>query len=169
MVLSNVELLDGRHRLQGFSCGKPPLDSWLQNFAGSNQQRGFTRTFVVCDDDRVIGYYGLAPTVIEPNIVPRKIRTGRPPDPIPCLLIGQLAVDSRYKGQGIGSALVKDAFLRCVAGADIVGGRAIVVRAIDGEAERFWQDWGFIPSRDNASILIRSLEDIRAWLSGRDG
>ncbi|MBB3135520.1 hypothetical protein FHS26_003265 [Rhizobium pisi] len=64
---------------------------------------------------------------------------------------------------------MKDAFLRCVAGADIVGGRAIVVRATDEEAERFWQDWGFIPSRDNASILYCSLEDIRAWLSGRDG
>nr|WP_210303191.1 GNAT family N-acetyltransferase [Rhizobium aethiopicum] len=167
--MSNVELLDWRHRLQGFSCGKPSLDSWLQNFATSNQQRGFTRTFVVCDDDRVIGYYGLAPTVIEPNVVSRKIRTGRPPDPIPCLLIGQLAVDSRYKGKGIGSALVKDAFLRCVAGADIVGGRAIVVRAIDEEAERFWQSWDFMPSRDNSSIRIRSLEDIRAWLSGLGG
>lgn len=124
---------------------------------------------MVCDDDRVIGYYGLAPTVIEPNVVSRKIRTGRPPDPIPCLLIGQLAVDSRYKGKGIGSALVKDAFLRCVAGADIVGGRAIVVRAIDEEAERFWQSWDFMPSRDNSSIRIRSLEDIRAWLSGLGG
>ncbi|MDK4734805.1 GNAT family N-acetyltransferase [Rhizobium sp. CNPSo 3490] len=169
MALSNVELLDGRHRLQGFSCGKPSLDSWLQNFAASNQQRGFTRTFVVCDDDRVIGYYGLAPTVIEPNVVSRKIRTGRPPDPIPCLLIGQLAVDSRYRSKGIGSALVKDAFLRCVAGADIIGGRAIVVRAIDEEAERFWQSWDFMPSRDNSSIRIRSLEDIRAWLSGLGG
>ncbi|MDO3433911.1 GNAT family N-acetyltransferase [Rhizobium sp. CBN3] len=168
MTLSNVELLDWRHRLQGFSCGKPSLDSWL-HFATSNQQRGFTRTFVVCDDDRVIGYYGLAPTVIEPNVVSRKIRTGRPPDPIPCLLIGQLAVDSSYKGKGIGSALVKDALLRCVAGADFVGGRAIVVRAIDEEAERFWQSWDFMPSRDNSSIRIRSLEDIRAWLSGLDG
>ena len=169
MAMSNVELLDGRHKLEGFTCGKPSLDLWLQNFSRSNQLRGFTRTFVVCDDDKVVGYYGLAPTVIEPNAVPRRIRTGRPPDPIPCLLIGQLAVDSRYKGKGIGSALVKDAFLRCVAGADIVGGRAIIVRAIDEEAEQFWQSWGFIPSRDNSSILIRSLEDIRAWLSGRGG
>lgn len=112
----------------------------------------------------MVGYYGLAPTVIQPNAAPRAIRTRRPPDPIPCLLIGQLAVDRRYAGRGIGSALVKDALLRCVAGAEMVGGRAVVVRAIDAEAEADWQSLDFIPSRDNPSVLMRSMQDIRRWL-----
>ena len=107
--------------------------------------------------------YSISASVI--RAAPRAIRTGRPPDPIPCLLIGQLAVDHRYRGQGIGSALVKDALLRCVAGAEMVGGRAIVVRAIDAEAEAYWQSWGFIPSRDNPSVLMRSMQDVRLWLS----
>jgi GNAT superfamily N-acetyltransferase len=81
-------------------------------------------------------------------------------------LIGQLAVDSRYAGRGIGSALVKDALRRCVAGAETVGGRAGVVRAIDVEAEAYWQSWGFIPSRDNPSVLMRSMQDVRLWLTG---
>ncbi|MER8385117.1 GNAT family N-acetyltransferase [Mesorhizobium sp. M0166] len=166
MALSGVELLSERHRLEGFECGKPALDHWLANFAHSNHTRGFTRVLVVHDAGQVIGYYGLAPTVIEPNTAPRAIRTGRPPDPIPCLLIGQLAVDRRHVGRGIGSALVKDALQRCIAGAAIVAGRAVIVRAIDGEAETFWQSWGFIPARDNPSVLMRSLDDIRAWLSG---
>jgi hypothetical protein len=54
---------------------------------------------------------------------------------------------------------------RCLAGADIVGGRAVVVRAVDAEAERYWQGWGFIPFRDNPSILMRSIDDIRLWLA----
>ncbi|TBC54618.1 N-acetyltransferase [Rhizobium leguminosarum] len=161
---SKIELLTERHSLDGFSCGKPSLDAWLARFAQSNQQHGFTRVFVICDGDAVVGYYGLAPTVIAPNVVTRKVRSGQPPDPIPCLLIGQLAVDQRYGGRGIGTALVRDAFQRCSAGADLVGGRAIVVRAIDEEAELYWQNWGFIPSRDNPSILVRSLNDIRTWL-----
>ncbi|MER8865039.1 GNAT family N-acetyltransferase [Mesorhizobium sp. M0751] len=166
MALSGVELLSDRHRLEGFECGKPALDHWLANFARSNHARGFTLVLVVHDAGQVIGYYGLAPTVIEPNTAPRAIRTRRPPDPIPCLLIGQLAVDRRYAGRGIGSALVKDALQRCIAGAAIVAGRAVIVRAIDREAETFWQSWGFIPARDNPSVLMRSLDDIRAWLSG---
>ncbi|CAN7667554.1 GNAT family N-acetyltransferase [Pararhizobium sp. LjRoot235] len=165
MALSGIELLADHHGLDGFTCGKPALDDWLANFARSNQARGFTRVVVAHEDDTVVGYYGLAPSVIEPNAVPRKIRTGRPPDPIPCLLIGQLAVDRRYVGRGVGTALVKDAFLRCIAGADIVAGRAVVVRAIDKEAEAYWRSWGFVSARDNPSILMRFIEDIRVWLS----
>ncbi len=165
MALSGIELLSDTHRLEGFGCGKPALDSWLKNFARSNHARGFTRVFVVHADHQVVGYYGLAPTVIEPNTAPRAIRTGRPPDPIPCLLIGQLAVDRRHAGRGIGSALVKDALRRCIAGAEIVAGRAVIVRAIDAEAEVFWQSWGFIQARNNPTVLMRSIDDIRAWLS----
>lgn len=165
MTVSGVELLSDAHRIEGFQCGKQALDHWLENFARANQTRGFTRVLVVHDGGRVVGFYGLAPSVIEPNAAPRAIRTGRPPDPIPCLQIGQLAVDHRFSGQGIGTALVKDALQRCIAGADIVGGRAVVVRAIDADAETYWQSWGFIPARTNPSILMRSVDDIRRWLS----
>lgn len=164
-MVSGPELLHDAHRLDAFDCGKPALNAWLTGFDRSNQARGFTRVLVVHDEQAVVGYYGVAPSVIQPNSAPRAIRTGRPPDPIPCLLIGQLAVDQRHAGQGVGSGLVKDALYRCLAGADVVGGRAVVVRAIDTEAERFWQGWGFLPSRDNPSILMRSLDDIRLWLA----
>lgn len=164
MAFSGVEPLSDEHRLDDFACGKPALDRWLQEFARSNQRHGFPRILVVHDDGRVVGYYGLAPSAIEPRITPRPIRTGRPPDPIPCLLIGQLAVDRRYAGRGIGSGLVTDALRRCVAGADVIAGRAVVVRAIDPEAEAFWKSWGFAAARDNPSILLRSISDVRAWL-----
>ena len=165
MALSHVELLADAHNVEGFDCGKPALNRWFLEFGLSNQLRGFTRVLVIHEGGQVVGYYGLAPTVIEPNAVPRGIRTGRPPDPIPALLIGQLAVDRRHTGRGIGSMLVSDALRRCVAGADIVAGRAVIVRAIDADAEAYWKSWGFIPSRENPSILLRSIEDIRMWLA----
>jgi len=164
-VVSRPELLDDAHRLDAFDCGKPALNAWLTGFARSNQMRGFTRVLVVHDEQDVVGYYGLAPSVIQPNSAPRAIRTGRPPDPIPCLLIGQLAVDQNYASRGIGSGLVKDALQGCIAGANVVGGRDVVDRAIDAEATRYWQGWGFIPSRDNPSVLMRSIDDIRLWLA----
>jgi hypothetical protein len=44
----------------------------------------------------------------------------------------------------------------------------VVVRAIDAEAERYWQSWGFVPSRDNPSILMRSIQDVSLWLADKD-
>ncbi|MES0100244.1 N-acetyltransferase [Mesorhizobium sp. M0019] len=165
MALSGIELLDDAHRLDSFDCGKPALDAWLAGFARTNQARGFTRVLIVHDEDTVVGYYGLAPGVIQPNSAPRAIRTGLRPDPT--LLIGQLAVDHRHAEQGVGSGPIKDALHRCVAGADIVGGRAVEVRAIDAEAERYWQNSGFIPARDNPSVLMRSIQDVSLWLADK--
>jgi GNAT superfamily N-acetyltransferase len=75
-------------------------------------------------------------------------------------------VNVAHKGKGIGSALLRDALQRCVDGAAIIGGRAVVVRAIDQEAERYWQSNGFIRATDDPSILFRSVADIAAWLNG---
>jgi len=163
--LSPVEPLQDTHSFDHFSCGKPALDDWLKSYGKANQRNDFTRVMVVHEDNQVVGYYGLAPSAIDATAAPRRIRTGRPPDPIPCLLIGQLAVDQGYHGRGLGSALVSDALRRCLAGAEIIGGRAVVVRAIDSEAELYWQSWGFVPARDDPSVLMRSIADIRALLS----
>ena len=89
--LSAPEPINARHDVSQFSCGKPALDAWLKTRALSNQQKGFTVVMVVHDEGRVVGYYGLAPTAIVPSAMPRSIRTGQPPDPVPCLLLGQLA------------------------------------------------------------------------------
>ena len=115
---------------------------------------------VVHEGGRVVAYYGLAPTAVVPGALPRSIRTGQPPDPVPCLLLGQLAVDQRYAGSGIGTGLVRHALARCVAAADLIGGRALIVNAIDGDAAAFWRRRGFLPSRDDPLILFRSIADI---------
>ena len=117
---------------------------------------------VVHDDGRVVGFYGLAPTAVVPNALPRSIRTGQPPDPVPCLLLGQLAVDLDYAGRGVGTGLVKQALQRCLVAAKLVGGRALLVNAVDPEAAAFWQRRGFLATRDDPLVLVRSLADIAA-------
>jgi hypothetical protein len=96
----------------------------------------------------VIGYYGFAPTAILPSTLPRSIRTGQPPNPVPCLMLG----------------LLKHALQRCVTAADLIGGRALIVNAVDIEAAAFWRRRGFIPSKDDPLILFRSIADIAASL-----
>lgn len=165
MSLSAPERLNETHKLERFSCGKPGLDGWLKTRALANQVRGFTVVMVVHEAGRVVGYYGLAPTAVVPGLMPRSIRTGQPPNPVPCLLLGQLATDLAWAGRGIGTALLRDAFSRSVAGAHLIGGRALVVRAIDDEAAGFWQRRGFLPAKDDALTLFRSMADIVASLN----
>jgi hypothetical protein len=60
--------------------------------------------------------------------------------------------------------LLKHALQRCVTAAGLIGGRALIVNAIDGEAADFWKRRGFIPSKDDPLILFRSIGDIAASL-----
>jgi GNAT superfamily N-acetyltransferase len=163
-TLSAPEPLSVEHDVSTFFCGKPALDAWLKTRALSNQRKGFTAVIVVHHASRVVGYYGLAPTAVVPASMPRAVRTGQPPDPVPCLLLGQLATDRAWAGQGIGSGLLKHALTRCVDAARLIGGRALIVNAIDDEAARFWRRQGFLPSRDSPMVLFRAMADIAASL-----
>jgi len=162
LALSTPEPLTATHDVSQFSCGKPALDHWLKTRALSNQEKGFTAVMVAHENNRVVGYYGLAPTAIVPAVMPRSIRTGQPPDPVPCLLLGQLATDLAWKGKGIGTGLLKHALQRCVTAAHLIGGRALVVNAVDLDAADFWRRRGFLPSKDDPLVLFRSMADIAA-------
>jgi GNAT superfamily N-acetyltransferase len=164
LAISGPEPLTLAHHLDDFSCGKPSLDRWLKTRALANQEKGFTAVIVVHEAGRVIGYYGLAPTAIVPSRLPRSIRTAQPPDPVPCLLLGQLATDQNWDGKGIGTGLLKHALQRCVTAAGLIGGRALIVNAVDVEAAAFWRRRGFIPSRDDPLVHFRSIADIAASL-----
>ena len=82
------------------------------------------------------------------------------PEPIPVVLLARLAVDRREQGQGLGSALLKDALQRAYAGAEIIGGRAILVHAIDAEAAAFYRKYGF----ESCPHLMLLMKDLRASL-----
>ena len=163
-MLSAPEVLTEGHDVSQFSCGKPSLDAWLKARDLSNQQKGFTAVLVVHENGRVVGYYGLAPTAVVPSVLPRPIRTGQPPDPVPCLLLGQLATDKAWAGQGIATGLLRHALARCVTAARLIGGRALIVRVIDEGAAAFWRRRGFLPTKDNPLLLFRSVADIAASL-----
>ncbi|MFK0335175.1 GNAT family N-acetyltransferase [Rhizobium sp. NPDC090275] len=107
----------------------------------------------------------MAPTTVVSAILPRSIRTGQPPDPVPCLLLGQLATDTEWAGRGIGTGLVKHALERCVQAAYLIGGRALMVNAVDHEAAQFWQRRGFTPSNGEPLVLFRSIAAIAASLA----
>jgi GNAT superfamily N-acetyltransferase len=166
--LSPPEPLRDDHDVSAFSCGKPALDNWLRHRAKSNQRLGFTAVVVVHDTLLVAGYYGLAPSSLDRSHLPRPIRTGQPPDPIPCLLLAQLATDLAYVGQGVGKGLLRHAFRRCLAAAKLIGGRVLVVHAVDEEAAEFWRRRGFVPSKTQPMLMFQAMTAIAESVAAAD-
>jgi predicted N-acetyltransferase YhbS len=74
-------------------------------------------------------------------------------------------VDLREAGKGLGTALMKDALLRAAAAADAIGGRAVLVHAIDKKARDWYaSNFGFEPSPTDDLHLMLLMKDIRANL-----
>ena len=121
--------------LSQFDCGVPVLNDWLRERALKNESR-FSRTYVVCDGARVAGYYCLSAGAVQREAAPGKLRRNAP-DSVPVSIIGRLAVDREYGGQGLGASLLADALRRIAGAAQSIGIAAVLVQAKD-EAARAW-------------------------------
>jgi len=158
------EPLADDHDIGNFSSGDASLDDWLRRRARANQVSGATRTYVVCEEKRVIAYYALASGVVTVDSAPGRFRRNMP-NPIPVAVLARLAVDRNRQGRGIGRALFRDAALRVAHAADAIGIRGIVVHAISKDATDFYLALGFDPSPREPMTLMVRLSDIRAALS----
>jgi GNAT superfamily N-acetyltransferase len=155
------EKLSASHNLSGFDSGEPLLDDWLRRRAGQNEVSGASRTYVVCVGNRVIGYYTLAAGAVAHADAPGRIRRNMP-EPVPVMVLGRLAVDQAFHGQGVGTGLLRDAVLRIVLAAEIVGIRAILVHAISDTAKAFYEKYGFVSSPvDQLTVMITVAEAAR--------
>lgn len=111
---------------------------------------------MVQSDNRVVGYYSLATASIQRQATHRSMRHGEP-DPIPAILLAQLAVDQEHRGQGIGSGLLRDAFFRAQQVSEIIGARVLLLDALDEEAKQFYLARGFRQSPLDEMQLMHSL------------
>lgn len=163
MNLSAPQPLDARHRLEEFDCGKPALTDWLLRHARQAQGSGSARTFVVCDGDRVAGYFSLTVGQIDTLEAPERVRRGMGQYPIPLVILARLAVDLDYQGQGLGFSLLQDAIHRTITIAEQAGIRALLTHPIDAEAEAFYRRFGFEPTPVRERQLILLLKDARRF------
>jgi GNAT superfamily N-acetyltransferase len=152
------EKFQPEHDVSKFDCGEPVLNDWLRRRALQNQQSGASSTYVVLDRMRIVGYYSLAAGSVAREAAPGRVKRNVP-DPVPVVVLARLAVDRDYHGQGLGRALLRDAILRTLQAADIIGVRAILVHALSEQAKRFYEDCGFVPSPINPLTLMVTVPE----------
>jgi len=165
-----IESLNEDHDVGRFNCGKRPLDRWLRKFALANQARDSSTTFVTCpvsDPRRVAGYYTLTGAGVEHENAPEQIRKDMPEQyTIPVIVLARLAVDIDFRppttNPHLGATLLRDAFFRAVRAASDVGMKALLVDAIDDEARKFYERFGFQQSPTDPLQLFLPMSVIRA-------
>jgi predicted N-acetyltransferase YhbS len=157
--ITTPEPLTEDHDCNDFDCGRASLNIWLRKTALKNEANDASRTFVICQAGKVVGYYCLATGSVTRAEAPGKIKR-RMPEPPPIIILGRLAVDKNWQGQGIGIALLRNALLRCLEVAKEVAVKAVLVHALDEEAKHFYESVGFVGSPANQLTLCMSMLDI---------
>jgi GNAT superfamily N-acetyltransferase len=162
-TLRAPEPLTSSHDLSAFDCGVAEPNAWLRQHALKNEENGASRTFVVCADKRVTGYYCLANGAIAHAQASGRIRRNMP-DPVPVMMIGRLAVEQDWHKKGIGRALLRDAMLRTIQAAELAGIRAVLVHAKSEEAKAFYESCGLHSSPVEPMTLMITIADARRAL-----
>ncbi len=153
--------LTADHDLSSFDCGEPALDEWLRHRALKNESR-FSRTYVICEENRVVAYFCVSAGAVDRATAPGKVRRNAP-DTIPISVIGRLAVSRTHAGRGLGADLLSDAFRRIAVAAQSIGIGAVIVHAKDEPARRFYMKCAeFIEYPADSRILFLPIETIVA-------
>lgn len=151
------------HDLSDFDCGEPALDDWLRQRALRNESR-FSRTYVVCEGNRVVAYYCISAGAVERAAAPSRLRRNAP-DSIPVSIIGRLAVTRTHACQGLGADLLADALRRIASASQSIGICAVLVHAKDEQAKRFHLACAeFIEYPADSRILFLPIETVVAAL-----
>jgi GNAT superfamily N-acetyltransferase len=156
--------LTADHDLSDFDCGEPALNDWLKQRALKNESR-FSRTYVVCDDNRAVAYFCISAGAVERASAPGKVRRNAP-DTIPISVIGRLAVSRDYAGRGLGADLLSDALRRIAVASQSIGIGAVLVHAKDDAAKGFYMACAeFIEYPADSRTLFLPIETVIAAFS----
>jgi GNAT superfamily N-acetyltransferase len=155
-----VEPLSRTHDRASFSCGTPALDLYLQRQARQDVDRGLAAVFVLTEDSkRIASFYTLSALSVLPQDLPDSLSAKLPRLPLPVTLLGRMAVDETYKGQGIGTLALVHALKRAWRNASEVASWAVIVDAKQG-ARDFYVKYGFHPFPLQPDRLFLSMKEI---------
>ena len=150
--------LEPKHSKKEFTCGKEMLDNYLHHQANQDVKRKLSACFVMVDAESEVikAYYTLSNNSIPLALIPANFRKNLPKSylAIPTTLLGRLAIDSRFQGQGIGTILLIDALKRSYETAETIGSFAVIANPLDKYAEEFYNKYGFIKLPDSKKMFL---------------
>ncbi|MBA4148804.1 MAG: GNAT family N-acetyltransferase [Verrucomicrobia bacterium] len=143
-----IEPLDlARHRRAEFDCGNQALTDYLRQQARKDMTAKVAACFVLVpveDTGLIAGYYTLSAVSISLTKLPPELSKKIPKYPdLPATLLGRLARDVRFRGQGVGDRLMASALAKAGKNSAEIGSMAIVTDPKDEAAGKFYSEFGF--------------------------
>jgi len=162
-----IRLLDANVDLDSFKSDNGALDEYLRRYASQDERKNVARVFVATPDtqtERVAGFFTLSASSVACSELPPALARRLPCYPVPLALIGRLAVDTQFRGQGLGSLLLADACHKVVQASAVLAVAGMLVDAKDQPAAAFSAHFGFIPlpGRPDRLLLPAKLLPARA-------
>ena len=141
-----IEPLNPSLNKKDFSCGKRMLDNYLHLQASQDVKRKLCVVFAMFEAKTIKGYYTLSNASVPAEMMPESLRKKMPKsyEALPVTLLGRLAVDAKFKGEGLGGILLVDALKRSYDSSRILGSIGVVVDPLESEAVAFYEKFGFI-------------------------
>ena len=160
--------LADRHDLTAFECASAEQTAWLRRHARQSHRSDSTRVFVVTqrDSPAVVAFYAIRMAEVAFARATERLAKGQGRHPQPIVLIARLGVDRAHEGRGLGSELLRHAFLKAVEASAEIGCRAVAVHCEGEQARRFYLRAvpAFEPSPADPLHLILLIKDLRASL-----
>jgi ribosomal protein S18 acetylase RimI-like enzyme len=161
-----LERLGDEHDRAGFSCDEEALDRYFRTQVTQDVRRRVANCFVAIEADTgvVAGFYTLAAAGVPLSDLPPAVTKRLPRYPtVPAIRVGRLAVDRRFQGRGLGSALLADAATRGLR-ADVAA-FLLLVEAKNENAVAFYEKLGFMRLESHARSLFLALATAeKAWV-----
>jgi GNAT superfamily N-acetyltransferase len=144
-----------------FGCGRDSLNGWFRRHAWHNHASGLSRVSVICDAQTglIAGYVTLSAAQIEREFLAKAHQRNKP-DPVPVTLLGKLAIDQAYQGQGHARSLLFFALATALRASRDVGSFGVITHPLDGQARKFYARWGFedLPFDPKQAMIVRMID-----------
>src|SRR5258708_28647181 len=130
-----------------FDCGVQVLNSYLQQYARQDVERGVATPYVLVPSTNPIeiaGFYTLTATAVKLTELPAETIKRLPKYPlVPATLLGRLAVSLKYRSKGLRENLLIHALKRSLEASRAVGSAAVIVDEKDSPRSLLYQRYRF--------------------------
>ncbi|HEY9842060.1 MAG TPA: GNAT family N-acetyltransferase [Candidatus Obscuribacterales bacterium] len=145
-----VELDKHKHDRDTFDCGEAELNHFLKHAAARHMEANISRTLILPASTPlqngklgICSFYTVTAAAISRETLPEKQAKKLPCYPVPVFLIAQLAVDSQYRGRGLGKITLIKALEYLWEVNASMRAFAIVVDCLNQSAESFYLKYDF--------------------------